>query len=123
MSASPPEAIPAARSRSLESYEPSGLSVQDINRLRDASLRRAVTYAIVGAFLFVNVLTYFGIGWMYNNDQAELAKHLVTPADRIITTSIVVTAVGATTVQLGALALLIGRFLFPRPDIAEGSGS
>ena len=118
MSASPPEIRPAAISRGLESYEPSGLSVQDINRLRDASLRRAVTYAIVGAFLFVNVLTTLGIGWIYSNDQAELARHLITPADRIITTSIVVTAVGATTVQLGALALLIGRFLFPATDVS-----
>ncbi len=87
--------------------------------MRDASLRRAITYGIVGAFLFVNVLTTLGIGWIYSNDQAELAKHLVTPPDRIITTSIVVTAVGATTVQLGALALLIGRFLFPGTESQE----
>ena len=119
MSASPPENSAAARSRGLESYEPSGLSVQDINRLRDAALRRAVTYAIVGAFLFVNLLTTLGIAWIYRNDQAELARHLITPADRIITTNIVVTAVGATTVQLGALALLIGRFLFPGTDTQE----
>jgi hypothetical protein len=72
-----------------------------------------VTYLVVGAFVFVNVLTYFGIGWMYHDDQIELGAHIVEPSQRIITTGIVATVVGATTVQLGFIAILIGRFLFP----------
>jgi hypothetical protein len=114
VSASPPES-----NTPLSAYALQGLSVADTNRLKDATVRRHVTYLIVGAFVAVNVLTYLGIGWMYSIDQAELAQHVVTPTQRIITTEIVATAVGATTVQLGFLAILIGRYLFPRSDAAD----
>jgi hypothetical protein len=46
-------------------------------------------------------------------DQSNIAAHLITPADRIITNQVVMTLLGATAVQVGAIAVIIARYLFP----------
>jgi hypothetical protein len=38
---------------------------------------------------------------------------LITPADRIITSQVIMALLGATTVQAGAIAAIIARYLFP----------
>ncbi len=97
------------------------LSVSDHNALLDATVRRHITYLVVGAFVIVNWLTYLGVGWIYSVDQTQLASRLVTSKERIITTPIGAAVIGATTIQLGALVLLIGRYVFPRDGDMMGS--
>jgi hypothetical protein len=38
---------------------------------------------------------------------------LITPADRIITSQVVMALLGATAVQVGAIAVIIAQYLFP----------
>ena len=46
-------------------------------------------------------------------DQKNITAHLITPADRIITNQVIMTLLGATAVQVGAIAVIIARYLFP----------
>jgi hypothetical protein len=42
-----------------------------------------------------------------------IAWHLIAPGDRIISAQVIMALLGATTVQVGAIAVLIARYLFP----------
>jgi len=97
------------------------ITISDQILLSDSATRKRVTYTIVSAFILANISTYIMIYLIYYRDQAELAAHMVLPQQRTITTGIVISVIGATTVQLGALALAIGRYLFPRA-ITQSSG-
>jgi hypothetical protein len=46
-------------------------------------------------------------------DEINIGWHLVTPGDRIITNQVIMTLLGATTVQVGTIAVIIARYLFP----------
>ena len=46
-------------------------------------------------------------------DQNNIASKLITPGDRIITSQVFMALLGATTVQVGAIMVIITRYLFP----------
>jgi hypothetical protein len=46
-------------------------------------------------------------------DQNNIASKLITPGDRIITSQVFMALLGATTVQVGAIMVIIARYLFP----------
>lgn len=46
-------------------------------------------------------------------DLALLRQTLIKPDERLVTTEVVMTVIGATTVQLGAIMYTIARYLFP----------
>jgi hypothetical protein len=50
------------------------------------------------------------LGWL---DQVNIEHSLVSPSDRIINHQVIMTLLGATTVQVGTLATIIARYLFP----------
>ena len=83
----------------------------------DAGLRRLVAGSIVVAFLVVNGAVLLGIWMVFTKDNEHLlrAGSNFTPSDRLVTTNLLITLVGATTVQLGTLIVLIGKYLFPAP--------
>ena len=112
MSASLPEASPAAIPLSA-APQPFDLSVGEQVELEDASVRRHIAYLIVGVFALAILLTYILVGWVYWNDQQELAARLVRPGERIVGTSIVASLIAATIAELAGLAVLIVRFVFP----------
>jgi hypothetical protein len=47
--------------------------------------------------------------------MAAIQAKYYAAADRIVTAGLLMTLVGATTVQLGALTILMGKYLFPTP--------
>jgi hypothetical protein len=85
--------------------------------LSDAGLRKVVAVAIVLAFLAVNGAVLWGIWVVFQKDIDLLTRagSNFTAADRLVTTNLLMTLVGATTVQLGALIVLMGKYLFPAP--------
>lgn len=91
--------------------------VADRIALSDAGLRKLVAVAIVFAFLVVNGAVLWGIWLVFQKDIDLLTRagSNFTAADRLGTTNLLMTLVGATTVQLGALIVLIGKYLFPAP--------
>ena len=99
--------------------QPFALSVQEQNQLKDASVRRHIAYLIVGIFGLAILLTYVLVGWVYWNDQQELARNLVRPSERIIGTSVIASLIAATIAELAGLAVLIVRFVFPAAADAD----
>ena len=101
-----------------------GLTVDEEIALTDSRVRTRVTYVIVAAFVLSNVLTLAGVAYIFRADDVDIVAKAITADRRVITSNVVMTIVGATTVQLGALALIMGKYLFPtaRPVIVERAG-
>jgi hypothetical protein len=65
----------------------------------------------------VNGLVLWGVWLAFQEDVALLTAtgSKYTAADRLVTTNLLMTLIGATTVQLGAMIVLMGKYLFPTP--------
>lgn len=89
------------------------ISVAERIALTDARVRAHVSYAIASAFVLANVLTLAGVAYMFHVDSLSLAAKVINAQERVITPPVVMSIIGATTVQLGALAFTMGKYLFP----------
>jgi hypothetical protein len=89
------------------------LSVADTVALQDANLRKWMADQVVPAFLRANGLTLAALAVLVVLDEINVAFHLIAPGDRIITEKVIMALLGATTVQVGAIAALMARYLFP----------
>ena len=78
-------------------------------------MRSHVSYAVIAAFLIVNLATLSGLYLIYQTDAAELQAKLVTPDQRVIGSQVLIALLGATTVQLGCMAVIMAKYLFPAP--------
>jgi hypothetical protein len=90
-----------------------GLSVADQVTLRTQDLREWMADRVVPAFLWANGLTLAAIGLLVVLDEINIGLHLIAPGERIIGGQVIMSLLGATTVQVGAIAYLIARHLFP----------
>jgi hypothetical protein len=89
------------------------LSVDDRIKLDDQRLRKWMAIGFVATFIVGDILTLgalAGLGW---SDQANIERTLISPSDRIIDRHVIMTLLGATTVQVGTIAAIIVRYLFP----------
>ena len=92
-------------------------SVADKIALSDAGLRKFMVSSILAAFIFANGAILLGVWCAFRNDVELLTRAAsgFTAKDRLVTTELLMTLVGATTVQLGGLVVLMGKYLFPAP--------
>ena len=111
MSGTSPGLSPAVQLEDVER----GLSVKDRIALGDASIRRQIAIVIMALFAITNVLSVIFIGVLYYFDQHDIADHLIPATTRVITPSVVMSLLGATTVQLGAIAVIMARGIFNVP--------
>ncbi|HQT84686.1 MULTISPECIES: hypothetical protein [Acidiphilium] len=111
MSGTSPGLSPAVQLEDVER----GLSVKDRIALGDASIRRQIAIVIMALFAITNVLSVIFIGVLYYFDQRDIADHLIPATARVITPSVVMSLLGATTVQLGAIAVIMARGIFNVP--------
>jgi len=95
------------------------LSVAEQIMLADAKIRRNLAYAIMGLFAAVNLATLAFVYGLFVVDQGDLAAKLIGPGDRIVNAQVLMTLLGATTVQLGSAMLIMARFVF-RPAVDRG---
>jgi hypothetical protein len=98
--------------RLSEAADRGGLTVQDHIALQDADLRKWMARRIMGTFAVTNVVTLLAFVGLVFLDQIDLASGLA-PGDRIITSQVFMALLGATTVQVGAIAVIIAQYLFP----------
>jgi hypothetical protein len=82
----------------------------------DAIIRRNIAYSIMGLFAVVNLATLAFVYGLLRVDQADLVGKLIGPGDRVVNASVVMTLLGATTVQLGTAMLIMARFVFRPVD-------
>jgi hypothetical protein len=90
-------------------------SVQDRIAWSDATNRKTISLWIMWLFGTVNIITIGFIIWLAVQDQAELAAKIVLPADRVVKMQVVMSLLGATTVQLGTIAVIMTRSIFQAP--------
>ena len=81
--------------------------------MQDAGLRKRMAYWTIGAFIGANLVTLIALGSLASLDQSNIASKLIPPGDRIITSQVFIALLGATTVQVGAIMVIIARYLFP----------
>jgi len=94
---------------------PVGQTVQDQIALSDADIRRRVAVWIMWLFGAVNVITMLFIFVLFCFDQSDLSAKELGPGDRIVNAEVLMSLLGATTVQLGTIALIMARYLFKAP--------
>ena len=99
---------------SLDKAAAEKVSVVDQLALRDQALRESMADRVMRAFLLANALTLGGIGVLWLADELNMVFHVTAPGERIITSRVIMALIGATTVQVGTIAVIIARYLFPR---------
>ena len=67
----------------------------------------------VVAFLVGDLLTLGALAWLGWLDQTNIEHSLIKSGERIITPQVIMALLGATTVQVGAITVIISRYLFP----------
>ncbi len=86
-------------------------------RKQDADLRDWMAKVVIPAFLKANVATLGAIALLVGLDEFNIAWDWIAAGDRIISAQVIMALLGATTVQVGAIAVVIARYLFPgRPS-------
>jgi hypothetical protein len=93
--------------------EREGLSVVDQIAPQNAEQRRAIAARMVQTFLAANVLTLLGVAVLVLLDEFNLLSKLASAGDRIITHQVIIGLLAATTVQVGAITVIVARYLFP----------
>lgn len=88
-------------------------SVDEQIRRSDARLRRWMAGRVVRAFVRANYWTLGALGVLAGLDEINIWLHIITPGDRIISNQVIMALLGATTVQVGTIAAIIARYLFP----------
>lgn len=68
---------------------------------------------IVWTFIVGNLAIMAALGVLAWLDQYDIERHLITLAERMVTQQGIMTFLGATTVQVGAIAFVIAKYLFP----------
>lgn len=77
---------------------------------------------MIRTFIGANIVTLIVIAGLVCLDQIDIQAKLITPGDRIIGQRVILGLLGATTVQMGTIAVIIARYLFPtqlRPPVSH----
>ena len=88
-------------------------TVADTIALSDANLRQDVAAKIVQTFIQVNGVVLAIVAVMFAADCALLIHGKIAAPDRLVSTNALIPLISATTVQLGAIVVLMGKYLFP----------
>jgi hypothetical protein len=89
------------------------LSVDDEIKRGTAELRRWTATRIVWTFIGGNAVTLIALGALVWLDELNLREKLAGPEQRVVTEHVIMALLGATTVQIGVIAAIIARYLFP----------
>ena len=101
-----------------EAADKSGLTVDQQIALGDAQVRQQVTQGnldmrqrmargVGWTFGIANGVTLLGVAVLAGLDQWNMVRGTITTADRIVDQKVVMTLIGATTVQVGAIAFIM----------------
>ena len=87
--------------------------------LGDLAIRQTFARSVVALFIGSNIFVLTGLGVVFWQDCLQLAAHQIGPAQRVIDGRVVMTLLGATTVQLGAVIFTIARAIFPAVTVSR----
>lgn len=83
----------------------------------DTMLRVYLVVAMVVLFIILNLFVIRLIENALEIDVSMIQDKQIQPADRLVTDNVLMTLIGATVVQLGAVILAIAHYFFPRNKI------
>jgi hypothetical protein len=89
------------------------VSVSDRIAIGEHEMRRYVAFAVVATFAIVNLAVFGLLIWLDFRDLALIAEGKLEATRRLLSTELLMTVVGAATVQLGAIAYIVATYLFP----------
>ncbi len=92
-----------------------GVQVDDQNKIWDALTRNGLAVGIMGAFLLVNVFSLSVLVWLGREDQHDLVRKPVQPGERLVDKDVIMSPLGASTVQLGSIAVIMAKYVFKPP--------
>jgi hypothetical protein len=81
----------------------------------DALTRNGLAIGIMAAFFLVNMFTLGVLVWLGREDQHDLVRKLITPSDRLVSKDVIIALLGASTVQLGSIAVIMAKYVFKAP--------
>ena len=77
-------------------------------------LRVGIAISIVSLFVASNLFVLNFIDDLYKSDNALLIAGRITATERIVDNQVLMTLIGATTVQVGIIMVAISAYLFPK---------
>jgi hypothetical protein len=89
------------------------LSVHDEIAMDQWQLRKQMIQNVMTTFKWVNLFVVVGVIVVFTVDQVVVFRKLGPVEFRIINSNVIIALIGGTTVQLGAIALAVSRWLFP----------
>ena len=89
------------------------LSVRDLVYLKESELREDIAKKLTKAFVIVNLGVLSLVLLATILDHWFIAHQYVKGAERLVTTPLLISIVGATTVQLGTIVFAMSNWLFP----------
>lgn len=104
-----------SRNLDLQDAYTLGINVQTYVALTDARLRTRVTNVVVRTFTTVNFIVLAMISLFFVVDHILIFIPFAKNIEPIVTGRTVRVLIGASVVQLGFIAIGIGRYLFPPP--------
>lgn len=99
--------------QSVEEFE-SKLTVRDRLDLAELNLRSEIAQKIIAEFIRANYAIISFLLAIFAVESLFLFFGRLEPGNRIIGSNVIMALIGATTVQFGAIALLVSQWLFPR---------
>ncbi|MDB5904201.1 MAG: hypothetical protein JWM26_3079 [Betaproteobacteria bacterium] len=79
------------------------------------TISRAGMVVVIGMiFVGLNWAVIDLVTWAFREDLVLLRAKTLTPADRVITTNVFMSLIGATVVQVGVATISIVSYLFPK---------
>jgi hypothetical protein len=91
------------------------LRIKDENAEAERELRKSAADRVINIFLVANLAILAAVILASACDYLLVFKGISRADDRLISGKVVMTLIGATTVQLGTVMLTIYRYLFPGP--------
>jgi hypothetical protein len=101
------------------------LRIRDENARAERRLRDFATNIITRVFTIANIVMLAAVAVASAADYYFIEQKFISPKERLIDSRVVMSLVGATTVQLGAIMVTIYRYIFPssRGGISASSAS
>jgi hypothetical protein len=107
-----PAAKKRARELSVSAEVKTFETTKDKVDLGNLRIRERFAFHMVLLFVGANVFVMTGLGFVFWQDCKDLSSGLIKPNERVITSSVVMALLGATTIQLGTVIYTIARSIF-----------
>ena len=100
-----------------QSYDPPNVTkhvkaIEILEVKHKLSSQKVILDKVINVFVFSNIFILIVVVLFYCVDSLLIYTESITATDRIVSTSVLITLIGATGVQLGAVFVSVSKFIF-----------